>query len=99
MLKEIVGDDLFNRANKVRESRKCRSNSSANQLNRTDILFEGLLYHKCCGSRLYLNRDYVAYKMNIPVSIGIDSNLLILQIILIVSFILSVVGAVLAHKK
>ena len=48
---------------------------------------------------LYLNRDYVAYKMNIPVSIGIDSNLLILQIILIVSFILSVVGAVLAHKK
>lgn len=58
MLKEIVGDDLFNRANKVRESRKCRSNSSANQLNRTDILFEGLLYHKCCGSRLYLNRDY-----------------------------------------
>lgn len=58
MLKEIVGDDLFDRANKVRESRKCRSNSSANQLNRTDILFEGLLYHKCCGSRLYLNRDY-----------------------------------------
>lgn len=58
MLKEIVGDDLFNRANKVRESRKCRSNSSANQLNRTDILFEGLLYHKCCQSRLYLNRDY-----------------------------------------
>ena len=48
---------------------------------------------------LYLNRDYVAYKMNIPVSIGIDSNLLILQIILIVSFILSVVGTILAHKK
>ena len=58
MLKEIVGDELWLRANKVRESRKCRSNSSANQLNRTDILFEGLLYHKCCGSRLYLNRDY-----------------------------------------
>jgi hypothetical protein len=58
MLKEIVGDELWLRANKVRESRKCRSNSSANQLNRTDILFEGLLYHKCCQSRLYLNRDY-----------------------------------------
>lgn len=58
MLKEIVGDDLFNRANRVRESRKCRSSSSTNQLNRTDVLFEGLLYHKCCQSRLYLNRDY-----------------------------------------
>jgi DNA invertase Pin-like site-specific DNA recombinase len=58
MLKQIVGDDLWLRANKVRESRKCRSSSSASQLNRTDILFEGLLYHKCCGNRLYLNRDY-----------------------------------------
>ena len=58
MLKDIVGDDLFNRANKVRESRRCAPNSSANQLNRTDILFEGLLVHKCCGNRLYLNRDY-----------------------------------------
>ena len=58
MIKEIVGDDLFNRANKVRESRKCARKSSANQLNRTDVLFEGLLFHQCCGSRLYLNRDY-----------------------------------------
>ena len=58
MMKQIVGDDLFNRANKVRESRRCAPNSSANQLNRTDILFEGLLVHKCCGNRLYLNRDY-----------------------------------------
>ncbi len=58
MLKEIVGDDLFARANRVRESRKCVANSPANQLNRTDILFEGLLYHKECGCRLYLNRDY-----------------------------------------
>lgn len=57
-MKEIIGNELWLRANRVRESRKCRSNSSANQLNRTDILFEGLLYHKCCQSRLYLNRDY-----------------------------------------
>ena len=48
---------------------------------------------------LYLNRDYVAYKMNIPVSIGIELNLLILQIILISSFILSIVGTILAHKQ
>jgi DNA invertase Pin-like site-specific DNA recombinase len=57
-MKEIVGNDLWLRANRVRESRKCRSNSSANQLNRTDVLFEGLLYHKCCKRKLYLNRDY-----------------------------------------
>ena len=58
MIKDIVGDDLFVRANKIRESRRCTSKSSANSLNRTDVLFEGLLYHKCCGSKLYLNRDY-----------------------------------------
>ena len=58
MLKEIVGDDLFSRANRVRQSRKCAPNSPAAALNRTDILFESLLVHKECGNRLYLNRDY-----------------------------------------
>ena len=58
MMKQIVGDDLWYRANKVRENRRCASNSSTSRLNRTDVLFEGLLYHKCCGNRLYLNRDY-----------------------------------------
>ena len=58
MIKDIVGDDLFIRANRVRESRRCTSKSTANSLNRTDILFESLLIHKCCGSKLYLNRDY-----------------------------------------
>jgi hypothetical protein len=58
MLKQIVGEDLWLRANRVRESRKCRADSSANQLNRTDILFESLLYHKCCGAKLRLNKDY-----------------------------------------
>lgn len=58
MSKEIVGADLFIRANKIRESRRCVSNSNTTSLNRSDVLFEGLLYHKECGSRLYLNRDY-----------------------------------------
>ena len=57
-MKEIIGNELWLRANRVRESRKCRSNSSANQLNRTDVLFESLLYHKECGHKIYLNRDY-----------------------------------------
>ena len=58
MIKEIVGDDLFIRANRVKQSRRCSSKSSANSLNRTDVLFESLLIHKCCGNKLYLNRDY-----------------------------------------
>lgn len=58
MMKQIVGDDLWLRANKVRESRRCAANSSATSLNRTEVLFESLLYHKCCGHKLYLNRDY-----------------------------------------
>lgn len=58
MIKEIVGEDLFIRANKVRTARRCSSKSSTNSLNRTDILFEGLLVHKVCGHKLYLNRDY-----------------------------------------
>lgn len=57
-MKEIIGNELWLRANRVRESRKCRSNSSANQLNRTEVLFESLLYHKECGHKIYLNRDY-----------------------------------------
>ena len=58
MSEAIVGAELFTRANKVRESRKCSRESNVGSLNRTDILYEGLVYHKCCGSRLYMNRDY-----------------------------------------
>ena len=57
-MKQIVGEDLWLRANKTKESRKCVANSSANKLNRTDVLFEGLLYHKHCGAKLRLNKDY-----------------------------------------
>jgi DNA invertase Pin-like site-specific DNA recombinase len=57
-MKQVVGEELWLRANKIRESRKCSPNSSANNLNRTNVLFEGLLYHKCCGAKLHLNRDY-----------------------------------------
>ena len=58
MIKEIVGDDLFIRANKIKDSRRCSKKSSASNLNRTNVLFEGLLYHKHCSHKLYLNRDY-----------------------------------------
>ena len=58
MITEIVGDDLFIRANRIKDSRRCSKKSSASNLNRTDVLFEGLLYHKHCSHKLYLNRDY-----------------------------------------
>jgi DNA invertase Pin-like site-specific DNA recombinase len=58
MLEAIVGHDLFARANRVRDSRRCSPGSNTGSLNRSDVLFEGLLYHKECGCRLYLNRDY-----------------------------------------
>ena len=58
MLEAIVGHDLFIKANEIRENRRCSSNSNTTSLNRSDVLFEGLLYHKECGCRLYLNRDY-----------------------------------------
>ena len=58
MLKEIVGPDLFSKANKVRQDRRCAPNSITGSLNRTDVLFEGLLFHKECGCKLYMNRDY-----------------------------------------
>ena len=48
---------------------------------------------------LYLNRDFVAAKMNIPVSIGIDINLTILQLILVLSFIISAAGTLIAHEE
>jgi DNA invertase Pin-like site-specific DNA recombinase len=57
-MRDIVGEGLFVRANKVKQSRKCVAKSSANNLNRTDILFEGLLFHKVCGCKLYVNKDY-----------------------------------------
>ena len=55
-MEEVVGKDLFLRANKVKDSRKCTKRSSV-MLNRTDILFESMLYHGC-GTKLYINKDY-----------------------------------------
>ena len=55
-MEEVVGKDLFLRANKVKDSRKCTKRNSA-MLNRTDILFESMLYHGC-GTKLYINKDY-----------------------------------------
>lgn len=49
----IVGDELFNHANKVRESRKCKTNYTT-KTNRSKWLFEGLLFHSC-GKKLYLS--------------------------------------------
>ena len=55
---EIVGEDLYNRANQVKNNRRCAPKSTASNLTRVDdALFEGMLYHKACGCKLYISRD------------------------------------------
>lgn len=50
---EIVGEELWNHANKVRASRACRKSYSS-KTNRSKWLYEGLLQHDC-GKKLYLS--------------------------------------------
>lgn len=52
---EIVGADLFNYANKVRIDRVCRKDY-VSKTNKSNRLFEGLLYHNC-GKKLYLSKQ------------------------------------------
>lgn len=58
---QIISDELFN---KVQERAKSRNNRGTNRYtNRTNILFEGLLFHKCeDGIERKLNIDYVNTK-------------------------------------
>ena len=51
--KEIVPEELWNHANKVRASRACRKSYSS-KTNRSKWLYEGLLQHDC-GKKLYLS--------------------------------------------
>ena len=51
--KELVGEELWKHANKVRASRACRKSYSS-KTNRSKWLYEGLLYHDC-GKKLYLS--------------------------------------------
>jgi DNA invertase Pin-like site-specific DNA recombinase len=65
--KEIVDEDLWQHANKVRASRACRKSYSS-KTNRSKWLFEGLLTH-CCGKKLYLSSQtdgtyYRCYRCN-----------------------------------
>ena len=65
--KEIVDEDLWQHANKVRSSRACRKSYSS-KTNRSKWLFEGLLTH-CCGKKLYLSSQtdgtyYRCYRCN-----------------------------------
>lgn len=51
--REIVGDDLWEHSNKVRTSRVCRKDYLS-RTNRSNALFEGILYHNC-GKKLYIS--------------------------------------------
>jgi DNA invertase Pin-like site-specific DNA recombinase len=65
--KEIVGEELFAHANKVRAGRACRK-SYTTKTNRSKWLYEGLLHHTC-GKKLYLSTQtdgsyYRCYRCN-----------------------------------
>ena len=65
--KELVGEELYNHANKVRMERACRKSYST-KTNRSKWLYEGLLHH-CCGKKLYLSTQtdgtyYRCYRCN-----------------------------------
>lgn len=65
--KELVGEELYNHANKVRTSRACRK-SYTSKTNRSKWLYEGLLHHTC-GKKLYLSTQtdgsyYRCYRCN-----------------------------------
>lgn len=65
--KEIVGQELYDHANKVRASRACRK-SYTTKTNRSKWLYEGLLHHTC-GKKLYLSTQtdgsyYRCYRCN-----------------------------------
>lgn len=65
--KELVGEELWIHANKVRAGRACRKSYSS-KTNRSKWLYEGLLQHDC-GKKLYLSVQtnctyYRCYKCN-----------------------------------
>lgn len=65
--KELVGEELYNHANKVRAGRACRK-SYTTKTNRSKWLYEGLLHHTC-GKKLYLSTQtdgsyYRCYRCN-----------------------------------
>jgi DNA invertase Pin-like site-specific DNA recombinase len=65
--KELVGEELYNHANKVRAGRACRK-SYTSKTNRSKWLYEGLLHHTC-GKKLYLSTQtdgsyYRCYRCN-----------------------------------
>lgn len=55
---KIIGEAKFNQVQQIISNRRCNiKNANTKALNRSDILFEGLLYHKHCGTKLTIYRD------------------------------------------
>ena len=52
----IVGNDRFNQVQKTIQSRRCNNGAVTRSLNRSDVLYEGLLYHSC-GRKLSIDRN------------------------------------------
>ena len=53
---QIVGQDKFDRVQNIIQSRRCFKGTNTRSLNRSDILYEGLLYHSC-GNKLTIDKN------------------------------------------
>ena len=52
----VVGQSLFDRANEIRQSRVCKRGENARSLNRSNLLFENLIFHSC-GKKMNIYND------------------------------------------
>lgn len=55
---QIVSEEVWNRANELREARKTNRRGCNVLTNRTDKLLEGICYCGTCGGKLTLQKDY-----------------------------------------
>lgn len=55
---QIVSEEVWNRANELREARKTNRRGATVKTNRTDMKLEGICYCGTCGGKLTLQKDY-----------------------------------------
>lgn len=55
--KDIVGEILWNKANKIRLSRRTIYNETTKSTNRTDVLLEALVFHDFCKHKLVASKE------------------------------------------
>lgn len=59
--KSVVGEILWDKANKIRISRRCIYNETTKSLNRTEVLLEGIVFHDYCKHKLVASKEKNGY--------------------------------------